>query len=432
MRSRLTFQIWLGLLFLTVLQTLLPFSLPSAQAVDRSSLRGKLIFGYQGWFQCPGDDASQGWRHWFGGTAPTTDLLPDVTELRADEQCATGWMTADGHAVHVFSSQNARTVARHFAWMRQYGLDGVALQRFATALKTPETRSPLDRVLANVRTSAEAEERSFFLMYDLSGMTSDALAAVAEDWASLERDGLTGSPAYQRHLGRPVLALWGLGFNGRPISPAAAKRLTQTLRDQSAPYRGVTLLVGVPAGWRIHSGDASTDSAWDEVYRSADIISPWTVGRYRDDVGADVYRRNTLEPDLVETRRTGLGYMPVIFPGFSWANLMRARSPTHKALPNEIPRRCGDFYWRQVFNAISGGASMIYNAMFDEVDEGTAMFKMVPNQNALPIGADYIALDADGCALPSDWYLQLAGKATLALKTGGPISPDLPLIPKRR
>jgi hypothetical protein len=121
--------------------------------------------------------------------------------------------------------------------------------------------------------------------------------------------------------------------------------------------------------------------------------------------------------------------MPVVFPGFSWANLLRARNQPDKALPNQIRRRCGRFYWRQVYNAISAGTTMIYGAMFDEVDEGTAMFKVLTDRRQLPVGQNFVTLDADGCALPSDWYLRLAGQATLALKTRGPVSPNLPITP---
>ena len=32
--------------------------------VDATSLRGKVLCGYQGWFRCPGDPARLGWRHW--------------------------------------------------------------------------------------------------------------------------------------------------------------------------------------------------------------------------------------------------------------------------------------------------------------------------------------------------------------------------------
>jgi len=401
-----------------------------SDGVDPASLTGKMIFGYQGWFECPGDAASEGWRHWLSGKKASVDMLPDITELDPAERCATEWTTPDHQPTWVFSSQNRRTVERHFQWMKDYGLDGVALQRFATHLQ-PALRQPLDRVLANVRAAAESTGRVFFLMYDLSGMTSDTLPTVADDWARLEAGELTASPAYQRHRGRPVLALWGLGFTGRPITPDAAKRLLQTLRDQSAPYGGVTFLGGVPGGWRIHRGDGAADSAWDEVYRSLDIISPWTVGRYVDDAGADAYRRTYLEPDLAETRRLRLDYMPVIFPGFSWANLMIARNQPDKALSNQIPRRCGRFYWRQVYNAISAGTSMIYGAMFDEVDEGTAMFKVLADRRQLPAAQSFVTLDADGCALPSDWYLQLAGKATGALRSRRPVSPDLPIVPPR-
>src|SRR5437899_18984 len=33
--------------------------------VDSSTLVGKHLFGYQGWFACPGDGGSNRWVHWF-------------------------------------------------------------------------------------------------------------------------------------------------------------------------------------------------------------------------------------------------------------------------------------------------------------------------------------------------------------------------------
>jgi hypothetical protein len=54
---------------------------------------------------------------------------------------------------------------------------------------------------------------------------------------------------------------------------------------------------------------------------------------------------------------------------------------------------------------------MIYGAMFDEVDEGTAMFKLAPTRESVPSGVPIVTLDADGEQLPSDWYLQLARQA---------------------
>ena len=88
--------------------------------------------GYQGWFACPGDVARLGWGHWTRGTDPAVDMLPDVAEFSAGERCPTRMRTADGHPVELFSSYNPATVERHFAWMQQYGLDGVALQRYTT------------------------------------------------------------------------------------------------------------------------------------------------------------------------------------------------------------------------------------------------------------------------------------------------------------
>jgi hypothetical protein len=186
------------------------------------------------------------------------------------------------------------------------------------------------------------------------------------------------------------------------------------LREESGPFGGVTIVAGVPSAWRLGAGDASNDQGWKEIWPTVDVISPWTVGRYEDDQSADAYRSKILEPDLAAARSLGVDYMPVIFPGFSWANLMHARHDEQHALPNQIPRRCGAFYWRQAGNALAAGATMIYNAMFDEVDEGTAMMKLVPSADIAPRNPRFVTFDTDGCIEPSDWYLQLAHSISAA------------------
>ena len=155
------------------------------------------------------------------------------------------------------------------------------------------------------------------------------------------------------------------------------------------------------------------------------MISPWSVGRYKDGAQADAHRRLVLEADLAELNELGIDYMPVVFPGFSWGNLRSDAS-----LLNEVPRRRGDFYWRQVYNAVDAGSTMVYGAMFDEVDEGTAMFKLAPTSAELPIDAQFLALDADGGEpLPSDWYLRLARAATEVLQGQRQLTEEIPISP---
>jgi hypothetical protein len=60
-----------------------------AMGVDPSTLSGKLIMGYQGWFACPEDGSGLGWGHWTKGTEPAVDMLPDVTDLPDTSQCGT-------------------------------------------------------------------------------------------------------------------------------------------------------------------------------------------------------------------------------------------------------------------------------------------------------------------------------------------------------
>lgn len=386
--------------------------------VDRSTLERKLVVGFQGWFMCPDDALRKGsWWHWFTEGRPDAahthfDLLPDVAELAPDELCPTELRTADGRPIRLFSDQNPKTVLRQFVWMRQYGIATAALQRFVVDVQSVKPvlgRPAVDRVLANVREAAEATGRAFFLMYDIVGADPDTWSqSLAEDWQALVKSGLLGSSAYQRHRGRPVLAIAGIGSldANRPGTPEQVSALLRKLREETPG--GVTLLGSSATGWRTLDGDAKRDPAWAAVYRSFDILSPWTVGRYRDRAGYESFRISRILPDLAAAREAGIEYMPVIFPGFSWHNLYHSTGRPAQPL-NAIPRDCGRFLWSQAVGAAVAGTTMLYGAMFDEVDEGTALFKLTPDRGRLPAQPSMLPLDAEGCRLPADWYLRLSG-----------------------
>ena len=63
---------------------------------------------------------------------------------------------------------------------------------------------------------------------------------------------------------------------------------------------------------------------------------------------------------------------------------------------------------------------MIYQAMFDEVDEGTAIFKCSNNP---PVGQSTF-VTCEG--LPSDFYLKLVGQAGRLLREEIPVRNEVP------
>lgn len=98
------------------------------------SLINLTLAGYQGWFATPNDTDDNGWIHWgplADGHGIQEDFWPEMSEFTpAEQHPAPGYTNADGTQAHLFSSDNAATVLRHFQWMEAYGVDGVALQRF--------------------------------------------------------------------------------------------------------------------------------------------------------------------------------------------------------------------------------------------------------------------------------------------------------------
>jgi hypothetical protein len=397
-----------------------------ARKGNNAGLKGKVLVGYQGWFRCPGDGSPKdAWSHWSKGapSAETTsiDLFPDTSELSPRSRCALPGMTIDGKQAYVFSSFPKETVQKHFEWMRTYQIDGALLQRFIGSIEPQHEEG--DVVLKSVRESAEATGRVFAVEYDLSGAHPDtALKQLQDDWQYMTNElKITSSPAYLRDHGRPVVAIWGLGFNDRSHlqDPALCLQIVNWFKNTAH----VTVMGGVPAGWGTLSADSSRDKGWDAVYAALDIVQPWTVGRYKTLEAADAWKTTHLIPDLALTKKHGQEYMPVIFPGFSWHNLNR------NTAENQIPRLGGAFLWRQAYNAKTAGASFVKIAMFDEVNEGTAIFKAAATRKDAPAQGYWLTLDADGLTLPNDWYLQLARDISKMFRGTMKVTPETPKPP---
>ena len=91
------------------------------------------------------------------------------------------------------------------------------------------------------------------------------------------------------------------------------------------------------------------------------------------------------------------------------------------------PRLKGEFLWKQAVNARAAGVRMLKIAMFDEVNEGTAMFKAAPRRSDAPDQGYWLTLDADGAELPSDWYLKLATEITRAFHRNTKLPATIPI-----
>ena len=387
--------------------TLAPYAGESVHGVDTSTLTGKVMCGYQGWFNCEGDGANRGWVHWVKGRgipSPANikvDLWPDVSELGPDERFDTAFHHADGTTAQVFSSFKQATVLRHFQWMREYGIDGAFVQRFAAGIRSPDFLNQNNTVLAHCREGANRNGRAYALMYDLSGLAAGRIDDVIDDWRQLRaRMKLGEDPAYLHHRGKPVVAVWGIGFNDkRAYTLAECRRLIEFLKADSC-----TVMLGVPTSWREQKNDAVPDPELHDVIALADIVSPWTVGRYGTPEGAAKHAEQRIKPDIAWCAEHHLDYLPVVFPGFSWRNMYGQST-------NAIPRLRGAFYWRQFAETKRAGATMLYVAMFDEVDEGTAIFKCT---NDVPPDGEAHFVTYEG--LPSDYYLRLTGAGAKMLR----------------
>ncbi len=407
---------------------------PQVVHVDASTMTGKVMCGYQGWFNTPGDGAGLGWRHYgnpksrgFEPGKAGIEFWPDMSELGPHERFDTPFRHADGRVAQVFSSAVRDTVVRHFQWMEEYGIDGVFVQRFATEVTTKDERAStpksrtINKTLENCRAGAERHGRTYAVMYDLTNISADRIARVKDDWRFLVKEmGILKDAAYQRHGGRPVVALWGIGFRDRAYGPRELGELVGFLKNDPE-CGGLTVMLGTSTYWRIGDRDAGPFAEWEQVYQIAHIISPWMVGRYEKAAQARKYAVTTARDDRAWCNANGKEFMPVVFPGFGWSNLKKDTTENANAF---IDRDGGRFLWAQYDAHVrEGGVKMIYQAMFDELDEGTHIFKST-NEAVGPSTFQTFG------KLPTDHYLWLVGQAAKRVRGELPITPEMPVRTK--
>ncbi len=369
--------------------------------------------GYQGWFATPGDGFSNSWFHWKDGNISHVDLLPDVSIYPPSVLVSAPF----NNGYKLFPSTSPIVVDTHTELIAKGGIDGFALQRFAT--NDLNTRNDWffkhkNRVAELVKTSAEKWGTKYYLQYDISGGPANWATMIKNDFTDIIKGQIhfLDSPNYARQDGRPVVCLWGIGIADRPGTPEETLDLIQWFKTQ----HGVFVVGGLAGDWRASGGN--TKPGFLDTYLALDAIEPWLIGAF-DNSSVSSFYTNVVDPDITFIKNynsmhgKNILYKTTIWSGFSWHNMHRAIN-IYQPL-NHVPRNGGQFLWKQAqLNAARGLKS--YVAMFDEYDEGTAIAPTVNNKSLIPVETTFLTLDADGINMTSDFYVRLSGEITHVLR----------------
>lgn len=293
--------------------------------------------------------------------------------------------------------------------MARHAIDGVFLQRFGSQLELSgnprgakaDLMRLRDEITNVVFRAAEKENRVLAIQYDISGVSDDRMLETFQvDWVHLMRDlRILDSPSYLREKGKPVIAIYGaymrdselplelnfspgFGFNGKKHNPETVLSVVQFLRKMTPG--GAYILAGIPSHWSHSSGNADPDPRFRELFMNEfDCLSPWAVGVFHDEDGADRFAERNIRGDMKLLKenedKTGrhVDYAPVILPGYSVrgredrmslteANALLQHHNGRNEKWNMSPRAGGHFLWRQICNARREGVRIMYGAMWDE------------------------------------------------------------------
>ncbi|WP_242468535.1 lectin [Burkholderia plantarii] len=256
-----------------------------------------------------------------------------------------------------------------------------------------------------MRQAAETYGRKFYIMYDVTGWTS-MQTQIKQDWTA-KMSAYTASSAYARQNGKPVVCIWGFGFDdaNHPFDAAACADVIQWFKSQ-----GCYVIGGVPTRWR--TGESVRPNFLD-VFHQFDMISPWMIGAIGSIADANAFAVEVAAADQADCAAHGIDYQPCVMPGD-----LSVRQRAH-----------GNYMWRQFYNLVNLGVSGLYISMFDEYNEGNQIVNTAATQQDVPAGSGFPSLDEDGTPCSPDYYLRLTRdggrmlKGTLALTQVRPTAP---------
>lgn len=357
--------------------------------------------GYQAWFSTPKNRSMPHWGHWFGGQ-PTFekaffDLFPYVNEYPEDSLVKTELAPfARGGTPMLYDASHPGVIETHVKWVKEYGLDGLALQRF---LGEGE-RSHRNNVIKNLSDSSNKFHTYYYLMYDIHINQANEVKTDFET-SILKIINPFMDISYAKENNKPVICLWGPGFNHRADNPQMALDLIQWFQN-----KGFYVIGGVPYYWRTLGNDSHKNKLWKTVYATYDAIEPWSVGRYWDYKKMEATMKTQLFLDQRHQQKNKKGYKAIIWPGFSWNNLVEHRGDQVPGSFNQRSRDGGKWLWAQGY-FLARKKIIPYIAMFDEFDESTAIMKAAPNKQFAPTGQRFLTLAEDEFDLSADYYLRL-------------------------
>ncbi|WP_125206392.1 glycoside hydrolase family 71/99-like protein [Capsulimonas corticalis] len=397
-----------------------------AQAQD---IVGKVIAGYQGWFSVKGDGSPVGsLTKREGNYHGNFECYPDMREFPDSEQFANPnkWgPLPNGNPSKTFASDRDFTIKRHVGWMKQYGIDVAAIQRFGDVYSDITYKYQKNDVTTKMMRACEKTGVKFYIEYDASGSGGggwgpDWVASIEKDWTNFAvGQRIAASPAYARQNGKPVVELWGMGLDGNNISKDPQQWLALVRWFQS---HGYYVIGGVPTGWNGQGGFHDMLPGFDDVYLACNAINPWAVGRFSGADGADRYAASNLKPEAAWCKQHGIDYIPCVYPGTSFFN-------SNGKTKNIIPRVGGTLMWAQFANLRSLGLKTCFVSMFDEYNEATQIAKSAEDPSFTPTDHWFLWLDADGISLSSDFYLRLTHDGANMIKGRTPLTRTLPTKP---
>ncbi|KAH6652755.1 hypothetical protein BKA67DRAFT_300843 [Truncatella angustata] len=367
-----------------------------ASAIDTSTLNGKFFVGYQAWFRKPHE--GNGNSHWTTDRDTPeighvgVDMIPNVTGYPPECLFDTPFTKSDGSLVQFYSNNCEGVVDLHFKTMSEYGISGAFLQRFYGYIH--ETNGNWVEILNYAKKAAEKYGRGFVIEYDLNGAssaTSDVAATLLADLAALSD--ITSSPAYMRHDGKPVIEIWGVGI----VSEVTAEDAVNTVT--ALKNAGYYVILGVQQAW--HAELVENRTGYGNAFKLADMIQPWTVGAYGNDNYQDFHDGRQAVEDTEALHELGIESSIVVWPGGSSSNANPSETFDH------FPRFNGSFYQKQLEGAVGMKPSFVFGAMFDEVNEATAIYPVLRNSE-LPTNQRFLGIDDDA---EPDAYLKMAGNA---------------------